>query len=265
MVWKFLTNTAVVTPPTYASHVATTISRLLTTGFHWSESASWAWVAGVFEGDGSISGRRTRTRLALKMTDRDVVERFADVVGGTVSGPHPSGAKYKPRWYAYASGETRMIDCYVAMEPFLGARRRARFQEALIGADAEARVTTWVPQRWLWYPWAAGLFEAEGSVSFDSAPRLDLSSTDHDVVARFAEVLGGRVYGPYKQKPSAMGTLRKPISRWVVCGHAAEAAATALRPWLGERRRQRLEDVFVARKFYRRPAQPTFLGFRLWD
>ena len=40
-----------------------------------------AWAAGLFEGEGSIVPNRGSIRLTLRMTDRDVVERFFQVVG----------------------------------------------------------------------------------------------------------------------------------------------------------------------------------------
>ena len=226
--------------------------------------ASLAWAAGLLEGDGCISGRGKRTRLHVSMTDEETVRRFADVVRGPMSGPYDNGPRRKPRWNANCSNLDRIMDLYREWEPYLLSRRRARFQEALFGADAGGPIGDPKPATWLWYPWAAGLFEAEGCVSFDGTPAMHLVSTDKDVVERFAEVVGGPVYGPYAQPPSTLGNPRKPQFRWRVSGRAAEAVATGLRPWLGTRRRGRMDEIIIQRKYYKRPGQPCFPGLHLW-
>lgn len=104
-----------------------------------------AWAAGLFEGEGSIVTNDGHIRLQLKMTDEDVVRRFAMVLGGNVTGPYSyeqaDGHKRKPAWCwsingAKAKGAAR------AMEPWLGKRRRARmaalgmFTQMQFGDDA---------------------------------------------------------------------------------------------------------------------------------
>ena len=56
---------------------------------------SIAWAAGLFEGEGYIS-KAHNYRLTVNMTDRDVLERFAQIVGfGRVRTMRPATDKHK--------------------------------------------------------------------------------------------------------------------------------------------------------------------------
>lgn len=96
--------------------------------------------------------------------------------------------------------------------------------------------------------WAAGLFEGEGSIG--STPgrrpdsrrglRLQLSSTDEDVVRKFADVARcGQVAGPYVPRPHQ----NKAVWKWSGSGPAARALLVDLEPFLSERRSDRLREV----------------------
>jgi hypothetical protein len=70
-----------------------------------------AWAAGLFEGEGSCYGtvrsdryNTRRIRMNLRMTDQDVVERFAKVVG--------VGSVYGPIQHVRASDGVRLKDVY---------------------------------------------------------------------------------------------------------------------------------------------------------
>lgn len=244
--------------------MASEITRLLSADLHWNREASLAWAAGLLEGDGCILNHRRHSRVTVAMTDEDTVERFAEIVGGTFTGPYLDGTPRKPRWRSSLMGIDRLMDFYEEVEPYLGVRRRARFQEALVGVDTEGRISRWNPAERLWLPWAAGLFEAEGCVSFGQSPIMALVSTDRDVVDRFASIVGGPVYGPYSQPPTELGTPRKDQFCWRLTGRRSEGVAVALRPWLGRRRRSRIDEIFVGRKYYKRPGQRGFLQEHYW-
>jgi hypothetical protein len=96
--------------------------------------------------------------------------------------------------------------------------------------------------------WAAGLFEGEGSMYpyRDSKnkerqyPRLDLASTDEDVVRDFARIVDGRsVYGPIQRGN------KKPFWRWQATGKPAEEVLALFAPYLGERRTARMNEVLA--------------------
>lgn len=107
-----------------------------------------AWAAGIFEGEGCIRDYTPTGRvfmcpgLSIRMSDRDVLERFAAIVGvGTVrpSGQHRKRAEHhRDQWEWLVSG----IDAVVVMEaflPHLGERRGARARALLIQFYEERR------------------------------------------------------------------------------------------------------------------------------
>jgi hypothetical protein len=96
--------------------------------------------------------------------------------------------------------------------------------------------------------WAAGLFEGEGTICVGTHSsnrrkfiRLALSTTDEDVMRRFAAVIGcGRVNGPYVDGR----TNNKPRWHWQETTlEGTDKALALLLPFLGERRLQQLADT----------------------
>ncbi len=95
------------------------------------------WAAGLFEGEGTFFCKTQGTRgsgcqLRLGMTDRDVVERFQDIVGcGGLYVGKPGTGSQKPmyNWYLYeASNVVKVIEAFL---PWLGERRTAKALEVL--------------------------------------------------------------------------------------------------------------------------------------
>src|SRR6266498_5295137 len=96
-----------------------------------------AWAAGLFEGEGCFTtGLNGYPRACLKMTDEDVVRRFAAAVGlGHVTGPH-AGAP-KPYWSHMINGFERTQYLAVLLWHGLGERRRRRVREILASAPLD--------------------------------------------------------------------------------------------------------------------------------
>ena len=101
-----------------------------------------AWAAGLFEGEGCIvasrknrdnSGRYVRLQMVLGSTDRDIVERYARIVGASrplTTRERPEHPNHRTMHYSYIYGK----ECLPVIEmflPFLGERRRAKALEAL--------------------------------------------------------------------------------------------------------------------------------------
>lgn len=110
--------------------------------------ADLAWAAGLFEGEGCVSAYVRRNgsvqmQIRLEMTDGDVVERFALIMGcGNVSIRPPQREHWLPlhSWRVYEAEKVR--DCIQRLLPFLGKRRTARAQEVLrLGADVRSHNT----------------------------------------------------------------------------------------------------------------------------
>ena len=97
-----------------------------------------AWAAGLFEGEGSIvkgkrgegGGQNRSPRLALSMTDEDIVRRFAGIVDcGTISLYQPPFENRKLQ-YKWSCSRFEHVQAIVAVFwPWLGERRRAKAHE----------------------------------------------------------------------------------------------------------------------------------------
>ena len=80
-----------------------------------------AWAAGLLEGEGSFG----------KMTDRDVIDRIASVLGGHVFGPlEQQQSHYLPPWQAQLKGPNA-AGWMMTIYKFLGTRRRGQVHRAL--------------------------------------------------------------------------------------------------------------------------------------
>lgn len=101
--------------------------------------SDWAWAAGLFEGEGSITLYDRYIMLAMTTTDRDVLERFVGVVGyGKVHTSLLRGGQRKQQ-YRWAMGQREMcIATLNRMLPWLGERRAARAIDAIAHAEAMA-------------------------------------------------------------------------------------------------------------------------------
>lgn len=99
------------------------------------DEASWAWAAGLFEGEGCIRHSRGTScrRLALNMTDLDVLQTFQAVVGaGSLRERKQNVPKHWKRSWAWNCSTWSEVERIGRrMLPYLHARRRAKMQELL--------------------------------------------------------------------------------------------------------------------------------------
>lgn len=95
-----------------------------------------AWAAGLFEGEGCFSTRRTgrpdrSLTAAIKSIDPDTLPRFQKIVRvGNVTGPHRYKRK-KPVWYWQVGSFEGVQHVMASLWAWLSARRRARVIELL--------------------------------------------------------------------------------------------------------------------------------------
>lgn len=95
-----------------------------------------AWLAGLLEGEGCFTVFRRRpsgregTQITLAMTDRDVVQRAADLMGTTVNLMRPARGNHNAMWRTIASSQ-RAEDIMLSIRPFMGTRRVARIDDIL--------------------------------------------------------------------------------------------------------------------------------------
>lgn len=95
------------------------------------EPTDAAWMAGLFEGEGSfLADNGGKIRVSIAMTDRDVVDRFARLTGANLLGPYryANGGTRKPSYRVVVNGP-RAVALIELIWPYLGERRRARAVE----------------------------------------------------------------------------------------------------------------------------------------
>jgi hypothetical protein len=90
------------------------------------------WLAGLFEGEGSIYFDKSNKqwRMKLKMTDEDVVTRFHEGagVGKVYYEPHKT---FKPTWNWVLFRKAEVKAFLIRLLPLLGNRRACKTLDAL--------------------------------------------------------------------------------------------------------------------------------------
>lgn len=107
-----------------------------------SRETDIAWAAGLFEGEGCISkgAQPHHIKLILRMTDKDVVERFRDLMGGTIyERDLPPPRKRIWSWYANGSEAATVL---TRLMPHFGNRRRIRAMQMLAAFDGHVASVT---------------------------------------------------------------------------------------------------------------------------
>ena len=92
-----------------------------------------AWLAGLLEGEGSFvfnrkAGGRCDVRIQLNMTDQDIIERAAKMLGRSVYRAQRGGDK--PQWYVRTTG-IKSISWIMTIYGLMGARRQKKIRELL--------------------------------------------------------------------------------------------------------------------------------------
>jgi len=112
-----------------------------------NEDHKIAWLAGILEGEAHFSLERdqkgfhncTIIRIVLRMTDGDVVQRAADIMGSRVSRHRPASLKshYKDQFWTKVSGQ-KAANILRQILPFMGARRTARINGLLMAWETRS-------------------------------------------------------------------------------------------------------------------------------
>lgn len=88
-----------------------------------------AWLAGLVEGEGNISLNGRSITIRIKMADRDVIVRAADLLGGRVL-PTKTPPGRRSMWLIQVKGETAAAWA-MTLYTWLGIRRRKQVRDAL--------------------------------------------------------------------------------------------------------------------------------------
>jgi len=90
-----------------------------------------AWLAGLLEGEGCFRfDSKAHLVIQLAMTDRDVVDRAAALLGGAVCEKKPKAAHHKMQYLVRVFG-ARAAGWMMTFWPFLGQRRRQKVEDCL--------------------------------------------------------------------------------------------------------------------------------------
>lgn len=94
------------------------------------------WLVGILEGEGTFvcdslkRAFRPRPRIALQMTDRDVVERVANLLESKLWGPYIKPSPRKPVWACAVTG-LKAAEWMRILKPYFSSRRQNRIEEIL--------------------------------------------------------------------------------------------------------------------------------------
>ena len=96
--------------------------------------------------------------------------------------------------------------------------------------------------------WFAGLFEGEGTVTWDKryhTMRLSVGSTDLDVLERVQQATGvGTISGPYKGQGKSTPEHYKPMYGWYLSNHQDQLDLwEKIRPMMSARRSARFDEL----------------------
>jgi hypothetical protein len=108
------------------------------------------WLAGLLEGEGSFMPYKGNPRIALSMTDLDVVVRAAVFLHGAVN---PIRDKRSPRrkilWQTCNYG-ANAVGWMMTLYPVMGQRRRARIREVIAAWKAKTTGSATSHPRAVW-------------------------------------------------------------------------------------------------------------------
>lgn len=103
--------------------------------------------------------------------------------------------------------------------------------------------------------WAAGLFEGEGCFTGQVCngrffyPKAFLVMTDYDTVVRFQETIG---FGSFVARPPRKPTHKPQLELNICSFEHFQQLVCYLWPWLGERRKARIKELFLKCYEFRR-------------
>jgi intein/homing endonuclease len=97
-----------------------------------NEQEQICWVAGLFEGEGSVYKQKGRLRVSIEMTDLDVIETVQKLFGGSVSKRIPKKSHWKISWKWRLTNNKESTAFLIKILPFLHERRTARIKELMV-------------------------------------------------------------------------------------------------------------------------------------
>jgi hypothetical protein len=223
-----------------------------------------AWAAGVFDGDGSVCGyvprrRHARTvQVTVYQATTPVLERFRRAMDGHggIYGP------YRGRLYHWTTKRHDAVTLVCRrLWPRLSSEKRAQMRAAVAGHSLFEPLLGAVASDLdpsLEVAWAAGFFDAEGSVTLSEhrtpsleVPQAEVDGRPSSCLVRFHKIVGvGRLSGP-RVVPSPWSRL--PQYRWVAASLTdVRTVAEILAPMLGPEKRSQIRSALAEHRARRR-------------
>jgi hypothetical protein len=123
--------------------------------------AERAWLAGLFEGEGTVGsyplayerkdGSHLRSPIAaIRMTDEEIVRKVHHLVGyGSVACEPKNNPKWNTTWRWIINGRHGVEHFLKTIEPWLGTRRIEQFNRAFAAHDASIQKPQFTPKKWI--------------------------------------------------------------------------------------------------------------------
>ena len=91
--------------------------------------ANWAWIAGIFEGEGCFSFTNSWPVMQIQMADKDVMEKISLFLEVPLKGPHYKKGGTKPT-YQIALRKTKKLE-FISdkIYEYMGERRKKSIDE----------------------------------------------------------------------------------------------------------------------------------------
>jgi hypothetical protein len=106
------------------------------------------WIAGIMEGEGSLKwnekgSSQGQIRLQLQMTDKDVVEKLANLLETNITEHLPKNLNHKKTWRISIKNWDKVEEIAKTLLPYMGNRRTEEY--SLVLEKAEKR-KEWIAQ-----------------------------------------------------------------------------------------------------------------------
>jgi hypothetical protein len=200
-------------------------------------ASALAWIAGLVEGEGTFTNSSSSSVLRVVMTDLDVLERLERITGVGYIRSIPSRQPHHKQAYSWTVKRREHLEpLAMLLWPLMGERRRRQ-----MGSCKTLKRLSWpnvcdLPAE-LAGPaaaWVAGVLEGEGCFSLTRrhGGRINLESTDADVVGRVQALTGGDLYRQAARKENW-----KPTTILAIRGRSnLRRVLPLILPWLLQRR-----------------------------
>jgi hypothetical protein len=199
-----------------------------------------AWIAGLVEGEGTFTNSGSASVLRVVMTDLDVLERVERITGVGLIRPITSRQPHHKQAYGWQVKRREHLEPLARLLwPLMGQRRRSQMESCKTLREVSWPAVSMLPTELSGAAaaWVAGVLEGEGCFTLTRrrGGRINLESTDADVVERVHDLTGGDLYRQAPRKENW-----KPTTILAIRGRGRlRRVLPPILPWLLQRRAKR--------------------------